>query len=148
MVYGEDYPSQGTTPARCIEHHSRRRVESHERPLRLDAMPRQFPLDQPEAGPSGGGPVCQKANPPNPSVGDQTHWPCQDAHPDSLPDIIPQLTVWVITGSATRTDRFRTKLQRSSWHHGGIHPPKPLIHTLESGQAGAVNGTVIPYHAL
>ena len=43
VVYGEEHPSQGTTPGRCTEHHSRRRVESHERPIRLDAVPGHFP---------------------------------------------------------------------------------------------------------
>ena len=68
VVYGEEHPSQGTTPARCTEYHSRRRVKSHERPVRLDAVPRHFPPDQQEAGPSGGGPVRQQANPPTPNV--------------------------------------------------------------------------------
>ena len=62
VFYGEEHSPQSTTSARCRQHHSRQRVESHERPLRLDVMPRNIPPDQPEAGPSRGGPVCQQAD--------------------------------------------------------------------------------------
>ena len=61
-------------------------------------------------------------------------------HPESLPEVIPPLAVWVISGSATRTARFWRELQNSSRHHGDTNPPR---HTMGSGQAGAVNGTVI-----
>ena len=64
VVHGEEYPSQSTTPTRCSEHHSGRRIEGHERPLRLDAMPRNIPPNQPETGTSGGGPICQQVDTP------------------------------------------------------------------------------------
>ena len=62
MVHGEEYPSQGTTPNWFSELHSRRQVEGHEIPLRLDAKPSNIPQDKPEAGTSGGGSVCQQAD--------------------------------------------------------------------------------------
>ena len=61
VVHGEEYPSQGTTPTWCCEHHSRRQVEGHERPLRLDTKPSNIPQDKPQAGTSEGA-VCQQAD--------------------------------------------------------------------------------------
>ena len=62
VVYGEEHPPQGPAPGRCVEHHRRRRVPSHEGPIRLDAVSRSVPPDQPEAGPSGGRPLCQQTD--------------------------------------------------------------------------------------
>ena len=68
VVYGEEHPPQSKAPRRCAEHHSRRRVAGHERPLGLDAVSSNIPSDQPEPGTSGDGPVCQQANPPTPDI--------------------------------------------------------------------------------
>ena len=54
-----------------------------------------------------------------------------------------QLAVWVLSSSATRTARFRKKLLLASWRHKSS---KAYIFAL--WQAGAVNGTMIPFHAL
>ena len=218
VVYGEEHPPQSATPSRCAEHHSRRRVAGHERPLGLDAVSNNIPSDQPEAGTSGDGPVCQQANPPTPDICPdpmamttdaftmnwaelrayanppwnligrvlaQTRqqkaelvlvapvWKAQvwyqvlqemlvhipllippkrdlieATHPESLPDVTPPLAMWVISGCDTKTARFRKGLRNSSWHRGDKNPPRHMTHSLESGQAGAVNGTVIPFHAL
>ena len=69
-------------------------------------------------------------------------------HLESLSEVIPPLAVWVISSSATRTAIFRRELQNSSWHHGDTNPPRYMTHSLGSGKTGAVNGTVIPFHAL
>ena len=69
-------------------------------------------------------------------------------HPDSLPEVVPQLAVWAISGSATETARFRRELRSCSWRHGNRSHPGRMTHSLESGSAGVVNGTVIPFHAL
>ena len=69
-------------------------------------------------------------------------------HPDSLPEVVPQLAVWAISGSATETARFRRELRSCSWRHGDRSHPGRMTHSLESGSAGVVNGTVIPFHVL
>ena len=68
MVHGEEHPPQGPAPGRCTEHHSRRRIEVHEGPVRLDAVPESVSQDQLEAGTSGGGPVCEQADTPAPDI--------------------------------------------------------------------------------
>ena len=68
---------------------------------------------------------------------------------DSVPDLVPQLAVWIISGSATRTVKFQRKLKNCSWHHGGSSPPRHTTHGLESGSsADVVNSAVIISHAL
>ena len=62
VVYEEEHPPQGPAPGRCVKHHRRRRVPSHKGPSRLDAVSRSVPPDQPEAGPSGGRPICQQTD--------------------------------------------------------------------------------------
>ena len=39
-------------------------------------------------------------------------------HQDSLPEVVPQLAMWAISGSATRTAKFQRELRNCSWHHG------------------------------
>ena len=72
----------------------------------------------------------------------------QATHPENLPEVTPTLAVWTISGRSTKTARFLKELQNSSWHHGGKNPPKHMTHFLESGSAGVMKGTVIPFHAL
>ena len=69
-------------------------------------------------------------------------------HEDSLPEVVPQLAVWAISGSATRTAEFLRGLRNCSWHHGDRSPPGHMTHSLESGSAGVVDGTVILFHVL
>ena len=69
-------------------------------------------------------------------------------HPDSCPEVTPQLAVWPISSNAIRTARFQKKLHSSYWHPGDRNPPGRTIRCLENGPAGAANGTVIPFHAL
>ena len=45
-------------------------------------------------------------------------------HEDSLPEVVPQLTVWAISGSATRTAEFLRGLRNCSWRHGDRSPPR------------------------
>ena len=66
-------------------------------------------------------------------------------HPDSLPEVVPQLA---ISGSATRTATFQRELCNFSWRHGDRSLPGCTTHSLESGSAGVVNRTVIPFHPL
>ena len=65
LLHGEEHSPQSAAPSGRAQHHSRRRVTGHERPLRLDAMSSNIPS---EAGTSGDGPVCQQANTPTPSI--------------------------------------------------------------------------------
>ena len=69
----------------------------------------------------------------------------QATHQESLPEVTPPLAVWVISGNATRIATFQRELRSSSWHHGDKNLPKRMIHSSESGSAGALNGTVIPF---
>ena len=69
-------------------------------------------------------------------------------HEDSLPEVVPQLAVWAISGSATRSARFLRELRNCSWRHGDRSPPRHITHSLESGSAGVVDGTVIPFDVL
>ena len=64
IVHGEEHSPQSPTPGRCVEHHSRRRVPSHEGPVRLETGSNSVPSDQPKAGTSGGGYVCQQTDSP------------------------------------------------------------------------------------
>ena len=44
--------------------------------------------------------------------------------------------------------KFQRELQSSAWRHGDKSPRIHMINSLGNGQAGAVNGTVILFHAL
>ena len=68
VVYGEEYPPQSPTPSRCAEHHYRQQVPSDERSDRLETVPNSLPANQSEAGPSGGGVVCQQVDLPTEAV--------------------------------------------------------------------------------
>ena len=64
MVHGEEHSPQSPALGRCADHHSRRRVPSHEGPVRLETVSSSVPSDQPEARTSGGRPVCQQTDSP------------------------------------------------------------------------------------
>jgi hypothetical protein len=72
----------------------------------------------------------------------------QPTHPQSRPDLLPQLAVWSISGKSTNTNSFRRKLRNSCSHHGGRNPPKHTSHNSRSGLAGVVQGASIPFLAL
>ena len=67
---------------------------------------------------------------------------------NNLPDIIPQLAVWVISANNVRVATFHRQLETLSSHHGEINPPSHIIPPLVIGPAGAVNGTKILFKAL
>ena len=56
-------------------------------------------------------------------------------HEDSLPEVVPQLAVWIISGSTTRTARFQRELRNCSWRHGDRSHPRRMTHSLASGSA-------------
>jgi len=72
----------------------------------------------------------------------------QPTHPVTLPEVMPQLAMWVISGKYTKTARFQKRLQSFSWHHGGRSPPRHMTHSSGSGLAGVVKGVQIPFHIL
>lgn len=69
-------------------------------------------------------------------------------HPECVPEIIPQLAAWHISGDATKTKKFLKRAQNCSWLPGGRNHHGHTTHSLESGLAGAVNGTPIPFQDL
>ena len=72
----------------------------------------------------------------------------QATHSERLPGVIPPLAMWVISGNAIKIAKFQRELQSSAWRHGDKSPRIHMINSLGNGQAGAVNGTVILFHAL
>ena len=64
---------------------------------------------------------------------------------NNLPDIIPQLAVWVVSGIDARVATFQKQLQISSCHHGGRNPPSRTIPPSISGLAGVRNGIEIRF---
>ncbi len=68
VVHGEEHCPQGSTSARCSKHHSRQRVESHERSDRLDALSNSLQQDQSDTWSFGRRSVCQQTDPPAPSL--------------------------------------------------------------------------------
>ena len=67
---------------------------------------------------------------------------------NNLPDIIPQLAVWVISGVCVRAATFRSQLQTSCYPPGEINQQILTTHPLEGGLAGVMSGTKIPFLAL
>jgi len=66
----------------------------------------------------------------------------------NLPDIIPQLAVWVISANNAKAATFLRQLQISSCHHGETNPQSHTIPPSGNGLAGVLNGTEIPFQAL
>ena len=67
---------------------------------------------------------------------------------NNLPDIIPQLAVWVISGVCVQAATFRSQLQTSCYPPGEINQQSLTTHPLEGGLAGVMSGTKIPVLAL
>ena len=67
---------------------------------------------------------------------------------NNLPDIIPQLTVWVISANNVKTATFLRQQQTLSSHHGKTSPIHHRTPLSVNGQAGVVNGIEIPFHVL
>lgn len=72
----------------------------------------------------------------------------QPTDPINCPDVIPQLAVWNISGRDTEAANYRTKLQRSLWHHGDLSHPNHTTPCMGNGYAGVINGTPIPFQVL
>ena len=67
---------------------------------------------------------------------------------DNLPDIIPQLAVWVISANNAKAATFLRQLQTLSSHHGETNLQSHTIPPLGNGLAGVLKGTEIPFQAL
>ena len=65
-----------------------------------------------------------------------------------LPEIIPLLAMWNISGNTTCTREFLAKLQSSSWRHGGGNPPNHTIPSARNGSAGVLDGALNPISGL
>ena len=72
----------------------------------------------------------------------------QPSHPEAMPDVIPQLAVWTISGEDIESVNFRKKLQSFSSHHGERSHPRAMTHSSESGSAGVTKGIQIPFQDL
>ena len=66
-------------------------------------------------------------------------------HPEYVPEVMPQLAAWLISGDGTRTKKFQKRAQSCSSLPGGRNPPNPTTHSFTSGWSGAVHGMRIPF---
>ena len=55
---------------------------------------------------------------------------------EDLPDLIPPLAVWPISGNTTQVRNFQWRLQTSSYHHRDQRHPSLTTHSVRSGLAG------------
>ena len=67
---------------------------------------------------------------------------------EDLPDLIPPLAVWPISGNTTQVKNFQRRLQTSSYHHGDQRHTSLTIHSVRSGLAGVLNGIMIRFQDL
>ena len=65
-----------------------------------------------------------------------------------LPDVIPQLAVWAISGRDASVATFQEQLQTLSCPHGGTNHQSHMIPASVNGLAGVVNGIEIPFVVL
>lgn len=65
-----------------------------------------------------------------------------------LPDLVPPLAVWNISGNVTQTSTFQKRLHPSSSLRGDRSRPSHMTHCVASGLAGVLNGTEIPFQDL
>ena len=72
----------------------------------------------------------------------------QRAGAQRIPEIIPQLAVWPVSGKDTETASFLQKLQTSCLPPGGRSPRNHTSLTLASGLAGVQNGVAILFQDL
>ena len=66
-------------------------------------------------------------------------------HQECVPEIIPQLAAWLISGDATRTKRFQRRARSCTLPPGDRNHHGHMTHSSESGWTGAVNGILIPF---
>ena len=52
----------------------------------------------------------------------------QEVREGCLPEVLPQLAVWPISGNATKTSNFQRRLQTSFSPPGGLSPHSPMTH--------------------
>ena len=71
-----------------------------------------------------------------------------EAREGCLPELLPQLAVWPISGNTMSTRSFLEKLQTSSSLHGDRNQHSLTIRCVKSGSAGVLKGTVIPFQDL
>lgn len=83
-----------------------------------------------------------------PRIIPESHDLIQPTHPLAMPDVIPQLAVWSISGNSTKCRNFRRKLQSSCSHPGGRNPQKRTSRNFRNGLAGVAQGVSIPFHVL
>ena len=76
------------------------------------------------------------------------HGLIQPTHPSNKPDIYPHLVAWTISGKDTEPKEFQAMLQNCYWPHGDKSHPSHTTRCSQSGQAGVVNGVVIPFQEM
>ena len=69
-------------------------------------------------------------------------------HPECVPEVMPRLAAWLISGNGTKTNKFQKRARSCSSLPGGRNPPNHTTHAFTSGLAGAVNGVQIPFQVL
>ena len=62
--------------------------------------------------------------------------------------IMPQLAMWPISGINSQPIDFQNKFQNLCWSLGDLSLQSHMTLTSGSGQAGMINGVMIPFHAL
>lgn len=69
---------------------------------------------------------------------------CAVTEKGDLPELTPSLAMWPTSGNTTQARDFQRKLQ-SSCHPGDPRRPSPMTHSLRSGSAGVLNGSMIQF---
>ena len=75
----------------------------------------------------------------------QSPLPIQSVCQNRVPDIMPQLAVWVVSGIGARVANFQTQLQTLSCPHGETSPRDHTTPPSTNGLAGVRNGRKIPF---
>ena len=68
--------------------------------------------------------------------------------PEGLPEVIPLLAVWPISGNAMQQQIFQTRLQSSCWPPGGPSQRSHMTQCSRSGSASVRDGARIPFRDL
>ena len=74
--------------------------------------------------------------------------PQQEVITEDRMDLTPPLAVWPISGNTMQIKNFHQRFQTSSYHHGDRRPHSPMTHSVRSGSAGALRGSVIQFQDL
>ena len=69
-------------------------------------------------------------------------------HSECLPEVIPQLAAWLISGNSIMMKKFQRKAQSCSLPHGDKKLANLTTHSFESGCAGVLNGILIQFQDL